>query len=138
MKQVHVAVAVVCLDQQFILLAKRPDHVHQGGLWEFPGGKVEQGESVVDALVRELAEEVALTTQAESIQPLLTIPFEYSDKHVLLDVQWLDIPMNDALLVHGAEGQEVRWVNASELDQYAFPAANQPIVDAVRTKLARR
>lgn len=135
MKQIHVAVAVACLDQQFILLAKRPDHVHQGGLWEFPGGKVEAGECVADALVRELAEEVALTTRAELMQPLLTIPFEYTDKHVLLDVQWLDVNMNDALLVHGAEGQEVRWVKAHELNQYAFPAANQPIVDAVHARL---
>ncbi|MBE0482601.1 MAG: 8-oxo-dGTP diphosphatase MutT [Bacterioplanes sp.] len=138
MKQVHVAVAVACLEQQFILLAKRPDHVHQGGLWEFPGGKVEQGEGVADALVRELAEEVALSASVAQMQPLLSIPFQYPDKHVLLDVHWLDVAMNDALLVHGAEGQEVRWVRVHELDQYAFPAANQPIIDAVYARLALR
>lgn len=136
MKQVHVAVAVVCLDQQYILLAKRAMDAHQGGLWEFPGGKVELGERVVDALARELLEEVALNASAEHMEALITIPFEYPDKHVLLDVQWLDVTMNDALLVHGAEGQDVRWVKVHELSQYTFPAANQPIVEAVQARLS--
>ena len=57
---VHVAVGVIINDQQQVLIAKRPDHLHQGGLWEFPGGKVDNGEDVEQALVRELHEELDL------------------------------------------------------------------------------
>uniref|UniRef100_UPI00257B3615 NUDIX domain-containing protein n=1 Tax=Thalassolituus sp. UBA2009 TaxID=1947658 RepID=UPI00257B3615 len=84
MKTVHVAVAVVVVNDHDILIARRPDDKHQGGLWEFPGGKVEAGESVTAALVRELDEEVALSVTEQSMSPLLPIPFDYPDKSVLL------------------------------------------------------
>ena len=84
MKSVHVAVAVIKNDNGDVLIAKRPDHLHMGGFWEFPGGKVEAGETVLQALQREIREEVALDIHAA--QPLLRIPFQYPDKHVLLDV----------------------------------------------------
>lgn len=136
MKEVHVAVAVACVNGSEILIAKRPDDKHQGGLWEFPGGKVESGESVAAALVRELDEEVALPVRPEAMTPLLQIPHQYPDKHVLLDVYWIDVGVNDALLAHGAEGQEVRWVQAEQLADYQFPAANVDIVQAIQQRLA--
>ena len=88
MKRVHVAVAVIVNSQQDILLAKRLDHLHQGGKWEFPGGKVEQGETVTDALIRELKEEVNLDVISST--PLMEISHDYPDKQVLLDIHWVD------------------------------------------------
>ncbi|MAX85420.1 MULTISPECIES: NUDIX domain-containing protein [Thalassolituus] len=134
MKQVHVAVAVAVVNED-ILIARRPDDKHQGGLWEFPGGKVEAGETTADALVRELDEEVALPVTTEHMSPLMEIPFNYSDKSVLLEVLWVDVPMNNALLAHGAEGQEVCWVHYSKLADFQFPEANGPILDAVLARL---
>ena len=135
MKQVHVAVAVAVVNED-ILIARRPDDKHQGGLWEFPGGKVEANESVESALIRELDEEVALPISAEHISPLMQIPFNYPDKSVLLDVMWVDVPMNNALLAHGAEGQGIRWVHFSKLGEFEFPAANKPILEAVVERLS--
>ncbi|MCK9505331.1 MAG: Nudix family hydrolase [Porticoccaceae bacterium] len=127
MRRIHVIAAVIRDRQNRILIAKRPEHVHQGGLWEFPGGKLEADEPRFDGLVRELHEELGITvTQA---RPLLDIRHDYPDKSVRLDV-WLVTGFDGE--AHGAEGQPVRWVAASELDDYAFPAANAPIVRAAQ------
>lgn len=136
MKTVHVAVAVVVVNDNDILIARRPDDKHQGGLWEFPGGKVEDGESVTAALVRELDEEVALSVTEAQMSPLMEIPFSYPDKTVLLDVYWVEPGMNQALLAHGAEGQEVRWISFTRLGEFHFPEANEPIVSAIRERLS--
>ena len=131
MKVVHVAVAVIVVNDSDILIARRPDDKHQGGKWEFPGGKVEAGESTAAALVRELDEEVALNVTEDQISPLMEIPFNYPDKSVLLDVCWVHTNMNDAITAHGAEGQEARWVSFTRLQDFEFPEANQPIIEAV-------
>lgn len=136
MKQVHVAVAVVVTNDADILIARRPDDKHQGGLWEFPGGKLEAGETVTTCLLRELDEEVALAVDGAAVSPLMHIPFAYPDKKVLLDVCWVEASTNQALLAHGAEGQEVRWVNARELTNYTFPEANKPILAAIEERLS--
>ena len=81
---VHVAVGVIVDKNENILIAKRADTAHQGGLWEFPGGKVEQGENIFAALKRELQEELAIEITAT--QPLIKIRHDYGDKIVLLDV----------------------------------------------------
>ncbi|HEY7774222.1 MAG TPA: Nudix family hydrolase [Marinagarivorans sp.] len=122
---VHVAVGVIIKDNH-VLLARRAKHQHQGGLWEFPGGKVEDGERVSDALVRELHEELAIT--ATSMQPLIQIHHDYGDKTVLLDV-WT-VSRFDGCPT-GCEGQPIEWVDTGRLNDYAFPAANQPIVSAI-------
>lgn len=129
-KRVHVAVGVISDGANKILVARRAEHLHQGGLWEFPGGKVEAGESVRDALQRELVEELAIDV-VES-QPLLTIAHDYNDKAVLLDVWWVASFQGEP---HGREGQPLRWVDVAELKQLAFPAANVPIIVAVEQKL---
>ncbi|HEY0722336.1 MAG TPA: Nudix family hydrolase [Gammaproteobacteria bacterium] len=123
----HVAAAVVVDEAGRILIARRPDHLHQGGLWEFPGGKVEAGESVPAALARELQEEVGI--RVHSARPLIRIPYSYPDRHVLLDVWRVEKFAGEA---HGVEGQPVRWVEADALRRYTFPAANTAIVTAAR------
>lgn len=123
----HVAAAVITDEHGKVLLAKRAEHVHQGGLWEFPGGKVEEGERVEQALVRELQEELGII--ATEFRPLIRVTHNYGDRKVLLDV-WLVSSFKG--VAHGAEGQEVRWVDPDELETFRFPSANRPIVMAVR------
>ncbi len=127
MKRVHVAAAVIRGADGKILIARRADTQHQGGLWEFPGGKVEPGEAVETALARELHEELGIVVTAA--RPLIKIRHDYPDKEILLDVwevgAFTGVP-------HGAEGQPLAWVSNRELASYDFPAANQPIVAAAR------
>ncbi|HEY0634525.1 MAG TPA: Nudix family hydrolase [Gammaproteobacteria bacterium] len=123
----HVAVAVVVNEAGRILIARRPEHLHQGGLWEFPGGKVEVGETVPAALARELREEVGI--EVRRARPLIRIPHSYPDRHVLLDVWRVEAFEGTA---HGREGQPLLWVEPEALQNYAFPAANAPIVSAAR------
>ena len=110
---VHVAVGIVADSAGAILIARRPDHAHQGGLWEFPGGKVEAAESVATALQRELHEELGIAVQAA--EPWLQIRHAYPDKTVLLDVwrvtAWRGEP-------HGREGQPLRVGVARAADRF--------------------
>lgn len=127
-REVHVAVAVV-IRQGRVLIARRPDHVHQGGLLEFPGGKVEPDETVQQALVREIAEETGLSVPESSLEPVIGIRHDYGDKRVFLDV-WRT---RDALgVAEGLEGQPIEWLLPSELRDDDFPAANRPIIRALR------
>lgn len=127
MKRVHVAAAVIRGTDGRILIARRADTQHQGGLWEFPGGKVEAGESVKAALARELKEELGIVVS--SARPLIKIQHDYPDKQVLLDVWDVSSFTGEP---HGVEGQPLAWVSNRELADYDFPAANQPIVAAAR------
>ena len=127
MKRVHVAAAVIRDSAGKILIARRADTQHQGGLWEFPGGKVEDGEAVEAALGRELQEELGI--QVTAARPLIKVRHDYPDKQVLLDVWEVSGFTGEP---HGAEGQPLAWVSARELAGYEFPAANQPIVAAAR------
>jgi len=126
-KLVHVAVGVIVDARGNILIAKRPDTAHQGGLWEFPGGKVDAGENIHQALVRELNEELAIHVQAS--EPLIQIRHHYADKSVLLDVHKVTSFEGEP---KGNEGQPIRWVTADDLSSYEFPAANRPIITAIR------
>ncbi|MCF1439189.1 MAG: 8-oxo-dGTP diphosphatase MutT, partial [Shewanella sp.] len=101
-KRIHVAVGIIFNHDNQILLAKRPEHLHQGGKWEFPGGKVEAGESVTQALARELKEEVALDVTAT--EPFMELSFDYSDKQVLLDIHTVSAFTGNA---RGLEGQQI-------------------------------
>ena len=124
---IHVAVAVIRGDDGRILLARRPDDKHQGGLWEFPGGKVEPGEDIKSALRRELAEELAIGFTA--LRPLITIRHGYPDKRVLLDTWEVSGIQGKPV---GNEGQPIRWVLPEQLTELDFPAANRPIISAAR------
>ncbi len=119
----HVAVAVIMNADQHVLISRRHPRAHQGGLWEFPGGKVETGESVQQALCRELHEELGI--EAVIGDALIQVRHHYSDKAVLLDVWRVTAFTGEAV---GKEGQPLRWVTISELSEYEFPEANRPIV----------
>ncbi len=127
MKRLHVAAGVIRSRDGHVLIAKRPLDKHQGGLWEFPGGKVEAGETAEAALARELAEELGIAVTAS--RPLIRVSHDYPDKQVLLDV-WEVLAFSGE--PHGAEGQPLAWVDPEDLPGFSFPAANRPIVTAVR------
>ncbi len=125
-KPVHVAVAVIQDATGHVLISKRPAHLHQGGLWEFPGGKLEPGESVAQALKREIHEELGLIVDAHS--PLIHITHRYPDREVLLDVhrvtQFTGSP-------EGREGQLLQWLSPDQLKNYPLLPADHPIATAV-------
>ncbi|MEZ9197543.1 8-oxo-dGTP diphosphatase MutT [Shewanella sp. 10N.286.54.B9] len=125
-KQVHVAVGVIENSAQEILLAKRHEHLHQGGKWEFPGGKVESAETTAQALIRELKEEVGLDVL--NTTPMMEIHHDYGDKKVILDIHWVKDFSGTA---QGLEGQAVQWVAKQDLVNFEFPAANKTIVDKI-------
>ena len=126
-KSVHVAVAVITAADGKILLTRRTSDKHQGGLWEFPGGKCEPGEQVRDALAREIREELDIAITAA--EPLISIPYQYPDLHVLLDVFRVTAFTGTP---RGAEGQPMQWVTPSQLNDIPLPAANRPIVRAIQ------
>jgi len=123
----HVAVAAIVNTSGQVLVSQRPQHVHQGGLWEFPGGKIESGESVQEALQREIHEELGISIVHQ--RPLIRIPFRYPDRSVLLDVWVVDTYQGEP---HGKEGQPIKWVAIDSLRGEHFPAANQPIISALQ------
>ncbi len=131
---IHVAVGVIFDNQQAdqILIAKRPQHLHQGGLWEFPGGKVAAGETVDQALERELFEELGITVTQS--QPLMQVEHSYSDKQVFLDIWTVTQYSGEA---NGLEGQECQWVAMQQLlcaeSKYQFPEANKPILEKLKS-----
>jgi 8-oxo-dGTP diphosphatase len=126
---IFLQVAVGVIKNRFgqILISLRGSSLHQGGLWEFPGGKIEASETVEQALARELKEELDLTVR--SATPLITINHQYPDLAVQLHV--FTVGSFDGE-VKGCEGQPVLWVNPDDLVNYTFPAANQPIITAAR------
>lgn len=109
-----------------MLLSKRRDDVPHAGLWEFPGGKLKAGEHVVEALRRELSEELGLLV--EQAQPLIVIDHDYSEQAVMLDVWVVDQWRGE---LQGRENQVIEWVALHELQGRDFPAANGPIVSAI-------
>jgi len=138
-KPVHVVAAVIYdnCDRNRILISKRLQHVHQGGLWEFPGGKVGRAETASQALVRELSEELAICVIKS--EPLMQIHHDYRDKQVFLDIWSVTSFTGQA---RGVEGQECRWVSLHELlsaaTDYQFPEANIAILDKLRDQPKNR
>jgi len=129
MKRVEVAVGVILKGQQ-IFITKRDEHLHQGGKWEFPGGKKESHESMAQALVRELDEEIGI--QVTKQQELMLIEHDYGDKQVALDVRLVTEFTGEA---HGKEGQLGLWVAIEDLHNYQFPEANIVILEKLQQLL---
>lgn len=125
-KVVRVAVGVI-RREKLVLISKRPKHLHKGGMWEFPGGKVEMGESLEEALARELKEELGIAIGP--IQQLFDIDWAYPEKRVKLEICLVDQFSGEP---RGVEGQPVKWVSADQLSDYQFPEANQEIVTWLR------
>lgn len=127
MEHLEVAVGVLADSSGRILLARRPDSVHLGGLWEFPGGKIHPGESVPAALRREMKEELGI--DVGPARPLIRIRHRYPECSVALHVFRIEGYSGCA---EGREGQAIRWVDERDLSRFDFPEANLPIISAIR------
>ncbi len=110
-----------------VLISRRPPGVHQGGLWEFPGGKLEPGEAPAEALHREIMEELGV--RVISHRPLIKVIHRYSDREVLLDVYRVTDSTGQP---RGREGQPLSWCAPLDLNNYPMPAADRPIISALR------
>jgi len=122
------AVALIDRDGR-LLLAQRPAGKSMAGLWEFPGGKVEPGESPEHALIRELQEELGIDTWQSCLAPLAFASHAYDDFHLLMPLfacrKWNGIPQP-------REGQTLKWVPVSDLGQYQMPPADKPLIPILR------
>ena len=128
MKIIYVAAAAIINQDGSILLAKRPEGKSMAGLWEFPGGKIESGETPERALVRELAEELAITVSEDSLEPITFASHAYESFHLFMPLysvkRWMGTP-------RPTEGQELAWVAPQDLHSYPAPAADIPLFDAL-------
>ena len=118
------AVALIDVDGR-VLLAQRPEGKSMAGLWEFPGGKVEQGETPEVALIRELQEELGIDTWESCLAPLTFASHTYDDFHLLMPLfacrKWKGMPQS-------RENQALKWVRKHDLRQYPMPAADVPLI----------
>lgn len=128
---IHVVVGIVIDEKGAVLIAqRRPEQKHGGGLWEFPGGKIEPSEQPFDALKREFREEVGINIL--SADPWFQLQYDYGDRIVLLD-NWLVKKFLGE--PYGAEGQPIKWVMPKDFELYPFPAGNREILDRLRVDL---
>lgn len=115
-----------------ILLAQRPEGKSLAGLWEFPGGKVESGETPEETLVRELDEELGITTKLPCLAPLTFASHSYDTFHLLMPLyvcrRYEGIP-------HGREGQAIKWVRPQALRDYPMPPADEPLIPVLQDLL---
>ena len=122
------AVALIDVDGR-VLLAQRPEGKSMAGLWEFPGGKVEQGETPEAALIRELQEELGIDTWQSCLAPLTFASHSYDDFHLLMPLfacrKWDGTPTP-------REGQTLKWVHGKDLKSYPMPAADIPLIPTLR------
>ncbi|MGR3375798.1 8-oxo-dGTP diphosphatase MutT [Salipiger abyssi] len=122
------AVALIDPDGR-VLLAQRPEGKSMAGLWEFPGGKVEAGESPEHALIRELQEELGIDTWESCLAPLTFASHSYETFHLLMPLyacrKWQGTPQSK-------EGQALKWVRARELRDYPMPPADIPLIAILR------
>ena len=125
------AVALVDRDGR-VLIARRPEGKPMAGLWEFPGGKVDAGETPEAALIRELEEELGIRVPARCLAPLTFASHAYEDFHLLMP---LYVCRNWDGIVTPREGQELKWVRPIRLADYDMPPADEPLVAMVRDLL---
>lgn len=126
MRSLHVVAGVIRDVRGRVLLARRTEGRDLAGLWEFPGGKCEPGETPEDALVRELREELGIEARVGA--PLIRVPQQYPDKRLMLDVRAVDAWTGAA---RGREGQALAWVPIDKLARYDMPPADRPVVAAL-------
>ena len=125
------SIALIDANDQ-ILIAKRPNKKHLSGFWEFPGGKVEKGESPENALVREVKEELNIDINNKCIAPLTFSEFNYEKFHLLLLLyvcrRWEGEPMS-------MEKNEIKWVKVNTLRQYKMPPADDSLIYSLQDLL---
>ena len=125
------AVALVDVDGR-VLIAQRPPGKSMAGLWEFPGGKVDAGETPEEALVRELHEELGIETAASCLAPIAFASHGYERFHLLMPVfacrKWAGMPQP-------REGQALKWVAPTELSRFPMPPADLPLIGLLRDLL---
>lgn len=125
----HVAVGVIQDSNGRVLVALRSERQHQGGFWEFPGGKVEKGETAREALCRELYEELGI--EVDMAVPFQLLDFKYVDRRVLLDV-WRVTRFSGEPVAR--ESQPLEWRAVTDLNPDEFPEANRPIISELRSE----
>ena len=129
MKTVLVSAAALIDAEGRVLLAQRPEGKSMAGLWEFPGGKVEPGETPEAALIRELHEELGIDTWESCLAPLTFASHSYDEFHLLMPLfacrKWEGTPAS-------REGQALKWARASQLRDFAMPPADIPLIAALR------
>ena len=129
MKTVLVSAAALIDGEGRVLLAQRPEGKSMAGLWEFPGGKVEEGETPEAALIRELHEELGIETWQSCLAPLCFASHNYEKFHLLMPLfacrKWDGIPQS-------REGQALKWVRAKDLRDYPMPPADIPLIPILR------
>jgi 8-oxo-dGTP diphosphatase len=125
------AVALIDADGR-VLLAERPEGKHLAGMWEFPGGKVQPGETPEAALIRELDEELGISTHESCLAPFTFASHSYENFHLLMPLyvcrKWQGI-------VSSREGQRLKWVRPAQLSDYPMPPADKPLVAMLRDLL---
>jgi 8-oxo-dGTP diphosphatase len=129
LKLVLVAAVALIDAEGRVLIAERPEGRSMAGMWEFPGGKIEQGETPEAALIRELHEELGIETWASCLAPLSFASHAYPDFHLLMPLfacrRWQGIATP-------REGQRLRWVHARDLSRYPMPPADLPLIPILR------
>jgi 8-oxo-dGTP diphosphatase len=132
LKLVLVAAAALVDPDGRVLIAQRPEGKAMAGLWEFPGGKIEQGESPEAALMRELAEELGIETWESCLAPLSFASHAYADFHLLMPLfvcrRWRGTP-------EAKEHAALKWVRAQELRAWPMPPADLPLIPVLRDLL---
>lgn len=131
MKLVLVAAIALVRDHK-VLLAERPTGKSLAGLWEFPGGKVEAGETPETCLARECLEELGISVREQNLVPLTFASHTYETFHLLMPLYACHTWQGDLV---GREGQRLAWASAAELETYPMPPADDPLLPAIRTLL---
>ena len=129
MKTVLVVAAALIDTDGRVLIAQRPSNKPMAGLWEFPGGKINEGEKPENALVRELNEELGINTWRSCLAPLSFASYTYDDFHLLMPLfvcrKWEGTPTP-------MEGQVLKWVDKNNLTNHSMPPADIPLISAIR------
>lgn len=118
-----VAVGIIISIEKKILIAQRPQHRSYAGLWEFPGGKIEQNETIYQGLCRELSEEIGI--EVVSAKPFIEYGYHYPDRHITLHSYIVEDYFGQP---KGCESQIIRWINVGDLTNYSFPEGNTQMI----------